>query len=630
MIIFQDITKRYGPRTILDQVSFSLNDGVRCGIVGPNGAGKSTLFRLICGEEETDKGELLLPGNPQIGHLTQQLPSDGLDKNLLDFTLSGCSDLLELEQKLNECQESLGDSSDEQALQKLGDLQHEFEHRGGYELQSKAEAALGGLGFAAHRFSEPLNAFSGGWQMRAQLARVLLAEPDILLLDEPSNYLDLPAVEWLKRHLERFPGSLLLISHDRALLRSLAREILEVSHGRCTRFPCGFDRYRIERKERMEQQEARWRSLQKEREEIENFIRRFRAQASKASLVQSRIKQLEKMEPLPELEKDEIQTLIQLPDAPHSGHELLRLDSVGHHYPDADWLFNGLDLSIEKGERLALVGFNGMGKSTLLKIMAGRLSPANGKRTEGHQLKLGYQSQDFADTLPPDQSVFRLLREAAGPGESDTQLRSLLGRFGFRGDDSDKPAGVLSGGEKIRLAFARIFSSPPNLLLLDEPTTHLDLQGREALEAALQAYNGTVVLVSHDIEFVRNCSQKVLSLDEQGLRLWWGGYDEYREKGSQGSPAAPSSEAAKPAKPVLDGKAHREKQKERRRLERRLEKLETQIEEKESRQAELMQVMASGEVEDYATIQKELSQLAGEIQSLTREWSDLGEELEQG
>ncbi|MDF3131206.1 ATP-binding cassette domain-containing protein [Kiritimatiellaeota bacterium B1221] len=628
MIIFDNVSKQFGPQTILTNASFTVNPGEQVGIVGPNGAGKSTIFKLITGEEESDKGDVIVPGNQRIGYLKQQLPSNEEDGSLLDFVKAGCQEIIDMEIELHELQEQLTADSSPELLQKIGDLQHEFEHRDGYQLTANTEAALGGLGFTPDRFEEPMSSFSGGWQMRAQLARVLLSSPDILLLDEPSNYLDLPAVEWLQRFLSHFSGTLLLISHDRQLLRSLAKDILEIRHGSATRYAGGYDKYVVLRKERMEQQIARYKTLSKQREDIESFIRRFRAQATKAAQVQSRIKMLEKMEPLPELEKEDNRVLLRLPDPPASGHQLLRTENIGFHYPDSPWLFKGVDLSIERGDKLALVGYNGMGKTTLLKILAEILQPVEGKRVAGHHLVTGYQSQEFAETLPLEHSVFRVVKDAARGQTTDQAIRTLLGSFGFQGEFCDKPVKVLSGGEKIRLAFARIFINPPNLLLLDEPTTHLDIQGREALEQAICQYKGTVCFVSHDSSFVRNTANGVISIGSEGVRRWLGGYDDFlSQSGGNVAIDGKAPEAAKPkAKP--DGKKRKEAQKQIRKLENRLSKLELRISELEAEQASELRKLEQGEVSDFKEHQKMLNSLAGDIQSTTREWIEVGEEIE--
>lgn len=630
MIIFDNVSKQFGAQSILNQASFTVNPGEQVGIVGPNGAGKSTIFKLIIGDEESDKGDVIVPGTQRIGYLRQQLPSNGADGTLLDFVMAGCQEIIDMEIELHDLQEKMTADSSPELIQRIGDLQHEFEHRDGYQLTANTEAALGGLGFAVERFSEPMSSFSGGWQMRAQLARVLLSSPDILLLDEPSNYLDLPAVEWLQRFLSHFSGTLLLISHDRQLLRSLAKDILDLRHGSVTRFSGGYDKYVILRKERIEQQLARYKTLLKQREDIESFVRRFRAQASKAAQVQSRIKMLDKMEALPDLEKEDNRVLLRLPDPPASGHQLLRTENVGFHYPESPWLFKGVDLSIERGDKLALVGYNGMGKTTLLKILAEILKPIEGKRVSGHQLVTGYQSQEFAETLPLENSVFRVVKDAARGQTNDQAIRSLLGSFGFQGEFCNKPVKVLSGGEKIRLAFARIFINPPNLLLLDEPTTHLDIQGREALEQAICQYKGTVCFVSHDSSFVRNTANGVISIGSEGVRRWLGGYDDFLSQ-SGGKVAidgkAPDTSSAK-EKSKPDGKKRKEARKEIRKLENRSRKLEQSIAEMEKTQTAELLKMEKGEVADFKRQQQMLGELAGKIQLTSREWIELGEKIE--
>lgn len=633
MIIFDKVHKQFGLQTILSAASFTVNPGEQVGIVGPNGAGKSTIFRLITGEEDCDKGDVIVPGDQRIGYLKQQLPSNEEEGDLLEFVISGCRDLLEMETELHDLQERMTADSSPEFLKRIGDIQHEFEHRDGYNLVPKAEASLSGLGFAVERFHEPMSSFSGGWQMRAQLARVLLSHPDVLLLDEPSNYLDLPAVEWLQRYLAHFAGTLLLISHDRHLLRTLCKDILDLRRGEVTRFAGGFDRYVVQRRERIEQQEARWKTLHKQREEMETFIRRFRAQATKAAQVQSRIKMLEKMEPLPDLQKEDSRVLLRLPDPPPCGHELVRAEKLGHHYPNGPWLFRGVNLSIEKGDRLALVGYNGMGKTTLLKLLADQLNPAEGKRVPGHQLVTGYQSQEFAETLPLEHTVFRVVKDAAPGQTTDQGVRTLLGSFGFQGEFCDKAVKVLSGGEKIRLAFARIFINPPNLLLLDEPTTHLDLNGREALEQAIRHYTGTVCLVSHDISFVRNTANGIISVGPEGVRRWLGGYDDFLSqsggnlaidgKAPETTPVANKTTQVKP-----DGKKRKETQKNIRKLEAQLAKIEKQIATLEARQAVSLTELSDGAVSDFKTHQQQLATLAGDIQHHTREWIALGEEIE--
>ena len=492
MIDFVQVSKRFGAQEVLRDATFRISAGERIGVVGPNGAGKSTIFGLLCGDTEVDGGDVVLPKHVRIGHLRQQLNPHAVDQTLLDYTEDSIPELKTIPEEIHALESRINEMAadeKERALRRIGELQHTFEHLGGYDMRARAEAALGGLGFHEAEFSRPFASFSGGWQMRAELARTLIANPDLLLLDEPSNFLDLPAVEWLQKFLRAYEGTMLLISHDRYLLRSLANVTLEIAGGNTTRYQGGYDYYLKERVTRMEHQLAAKRNQDRERERIESFVRRFRAKSTKASQVQSRIKQLEKMETIeapttaPNLSK------IRLAEPPHSGHEIIRLEGAGFSYDGDRWIYKGLSLNINRGEKVALVGYNGMGKTTLLRTLAGQLDPAEGKRVLGHKVVIGYQSQDFAETMPPEKSIYHIVKDG-NPGASEAQVRGLLGGFGFSGETVEKKCEVLSGGEKIRLAFARLFIDPPNFLLLDEPTTHLDINGREALENALKEYKG--------------------------------------------------------------------------------------------------------------------------------------------
>lgn len=636
MIQFQNVVKFYGDQDVLRDASFQINPGERVGIVGPNGAGKSTIFRLVVGEEHCEAGEITVPKALSIGYLKQQIPDQDGHIALRDFAMQGVAAVLALEEEWHQLQEKLPNIAAEErpgVLDRIGDLQHRFEDEGGYTARSRTEAALSGLGFAADAFERPLSTFSGGWQMRAMLARTLIANPDILLLDEPSNYLDLPAVEWLQRFLVGYAGTLLLISHDRFLLESLAREILEVRHARVTRYAGSFSFYEKERVERYARREAELKSLQRRRDELERFVERFRAKATKAAQAQSRMKQLEKMDPIEELDSMATLQLIRIPPPPHSGQELMRLEGVGFRYSeDSPWLFRNLDLSLERGDCFAVVGYNGMGKTTLLKLLAGVNLPNEGRRVPGHQVVVGYQSQEFADTMPPDQSAYSVIRDAAPGDMSEQEIRRLLGGFGFSGEAIEKPTDVLSGGEKIRLAFARIFVNPPNLLILDEPTTHLDIEGCEALEEAIAQYEGTVCLVSHDITFVRKVAKQILAVTPKGLKRFHGDYAYFEEK-SGGLQAvcgalSDSTPVPKPTKSVLSGKERKDLQRKIRVLERKMEACEAELEKLEQAQNEGVQKMNQGGDVDFSALNQELETIAGKIREQNEVWEKAGLELE--
>lgn len=637
MIEFVQVSKQFGAQEIFRDVSLRVLPAERVGVVGPNGAGKSTLFALINGEISPDAGTVEVQRGLRIGTVRQQLRAHAFDGSLLAFTLRTRPELEVIGDRIGHIEHALpGLDAEARAplLRELGNLQSEFEHLGGYTLKSRAEAALCGLGFAPDELERPFRRFSGGWQMRAELVRTLLAEPDMLLLDEPSNYLDLPAVEWLQKTLMAFPGCVMLISHDRFLLRTLARVIVEVADTIVTRYPCGYDRYLVEREERVRVQEAAVRNQERRKEQIERFVERFRAKNTKASQVQSRLKMLDKMEEIrvPRLVSDAAYLRIATP--PHCGSEVLRLEGVGHTYDGQRWVLRGVDLNIMRGDKIALVGFNGMGKTTLLRILAGVVTPTEGRRVLGHLVVPGYQSQDFAETMAPDETVYRVAKQA-NPEVPERQLRTLLGGFGFEGDAIQKQVDVLSGGEKIRLAFARLFMRPPNLLLLDEPTTHLDIQGRQTLEQTLRDYAGTVVLVSHDVTFVRNVATNIVALQPPGLQRYVGGYDYYRERVGA-APSEPAREAAAPApadprkeRRRMRADQRREYQQKTRALKKEIEALEKSIHEAEAERAQVLADLETGKVTSYSVVNQHLTVLQDTIDEKTARWEEASTQLQQ-
>ena len=531
MLDFRNISVHYGHQDVLTNVTFRVNKGDRIGIVGPNGSGKSTLFRIVLGELSTDTGELVIEGSPRIGWTRQNPAPDTPDETLLAYALRGIPGLSEMEAEMQALESDLADPA---KMKRYGELQATFEHLGGYDIETRVKVALGGLGFSVEEFAKPFASFSGGWRMRAELSRVLASKPDLLLLDEPSNYLDLPAVDWLQKYLKAYDGTLLLISHDRYLLRTLTSIIVEVDAGTATRYEGGLDWYLTEREVRYEHLKAAKANQDHHREQLQRFVDRFRAQATKASQAQSRQKIIDKLdEERIVLPKRYTQSgRLRLAEPPPSGIEMFRCEKLGFSYDGERFVFRGLDFSISRGDKVALIGYNGLGKTTLMRILAGTRQPTEGKAVLGHNVVPGYLSQEFAETIPPDVSVYRNAKNAwdAHGGGPEKVFRNQLGAFGFDENDVEKPAGVLSGGEKIRLAFLRLFLTAPNFLLLDEPTTHLDLDGRRLLQDALQKYRGTILLVSHDIDFVRATATSILEITRAGIRSYPGGYDYYCEK----------------------------------------------------------------------------------------------------
>jgi ATP-binding cassette subfamily F protein 3 len=639
VIEFVQVGKQFGAQEIFTDVSLRILPGERIGVVGPNGSGKSTLFSLISGDTSPDRGSVEVQKNLRIGLVRQQLKSHAFDGTLLDFAMQARPELEQMHERIEAIEHEMPTADEArraQLLKQLGNLQTEFEHLGGYTLKSRAEAALCGLGFKPEELNRPFRLFSGGWQMRAELVRTMLGEPDLLLLDEPSNYLDLPAVEWLQGMLEGFEGTVMLISHDRFLLRSVGEVTFEIAGGIVTRYPCGFDEYLELREERVRIQEAAAKNQERRREQIERFIERFRAKNTKATQVQSRVKMLEKMEEIriPRIVSDAAYMRIAPP--PHCGAHVLRLEGAGHTYDGEKWVLRGVDLDIARGDKIALVGYNGMGKTTLLRILAGAITPAEGKRVLGYQVVPGYQSQDFAETMPPDQTVYRIVKNA-NPDAPEKDVRSLVAAFGFQGDDVSKPCEVLSGGEKIRLAFARLFIRPPNLLLLDEPTTHLDIGGRQTLEAALRDYEGTVVLVSHDITFVRNVATNIVALHPPGIERFAGGYDYYHERMSgRAATAAPATSSEQTASRDTKKERRRQRAEQRREVQQKTGALKKQIAALEARIAageagrdEILTKLSDGSVTDFASLNLRLKELQYEIETETQEWETLSTQLQE-
>ncbi len=660
MIEFRDVCVRYGSKPLFEHASFKINAGERIGIVGPNGSGKSTLFKLILNDLTPDAGDVLHEGSPHIGFVRQHLKAASPEQSLLEYCLDGVPGLGQAEHEVLQLEESLSTTTDpvqkERLLRALGEAQTRFEQLGGYDLEARVKEALGGLGYTTEQFLQPFETFSGGWRMRAELSRVLASKPSLLLLDEPSNYLDLPAVEWLQRFLRAYDGTLVLISHDRYLLRAITNITIEVDGGTVTRYNGQLDVYLRDREIRYNQLLAAKANQDRKREQLERFVERFKAKASKSTQAASREKQLEKMEEIKLPERSRSAGYLRLPPAPHAGAEIVRLEQAAYTYPEGTKpIFKALDLRIMRGDKIAIVGYNGMGKTTLLRILAGAREPSEGKAVFGYHVAPGYQSQDFAETMSPEESVFNVAKNAAGT-LPEKDLRNRLGSFGFDADDCIKQVSVLSGGEKIRLAFLRLFLNPPNFLLLDEPTTHLDLEGRETLQKAVKAYDGTVILVSHDVEFVRGTAENIIEISPRGIRRFPGGYDYYMEKLSQepnlpsSSPPARGSEPQNPSPSVesvfsprhggTPNSAERRRQRaqeraakapEVKRLKRKVAEAEAAIAKLEEEEATLTERLVDPSLgpTQRAEAGKRLKDLQFELNTLTQDWEAAATALEE-
>lgn len=519
MLIVSRVAKALGGRTLFSGVSLLVNAGDRVGLIGANGAGKSTLFSLILGGLEPDEGEVGLKRGATVGFLPQESAPAG-NESVIELATGVSPEMVEAQAKMREFPD---ETSREHA-----EAHARFVELDGYALAAKAKRILAGLAFREADFGREARSLSGGWIMRAHLARLLVMEPDLLMLDEPTNHLDLESLGWFQNYLLGYPGAILTISHDRAFLDALCTRVAEIRRGELHLYAGNYSSFLEQRKAREEQHAAAYKNQQREIARMEDFINRFRAKATKAAQAQERIKRLAKMERLAPPENTEATVGFRFPEPPRGGQKTVALEGVRQAY-GKHVVYDGLDLEIERGSRIALVGPNGAGKSTLLKILAGLLTLEAGRCVLGHNVSPGYFAQHRTETLDVKRTVLDEAR-SSDRGLGEQGVRTLLGSFLFRGDDVFKTVGVLSGGEKSRLALAKLLLDPPNLLLLDEPTTHLDIPSTDALISALSGYSGTLVFVSHDVHFIRSLANAVTHINAGKVTRYPGGYDYYLEK----------------------------------------------------------------------------------------------------
>ena len=617
MISIDNLTVSYGGWTLFDHISFLINPKDRFGLVGKNGAGKTTLLRIITGEQQPTSGAVTLNGDCTIGYLPQTMRVADTT-TLVQETAKAFEEVLRLEAEIEDLTRQITERTDyespayEQLLHRLNDAQDQYHILGGETRDADIEKTLLGLGFKREDFNRATSEFSGGWRMRIELAKLLLRRPSIFLLDEPTNHLDIESIQWLEEYLKNYNGAVLLISHDRAFLDNVTNRTVELSLGRITDYKVPYSKYVVLRAERRAQQLAAYENQQRMIEKTEEFIEKFRYKPTKSNQVQSRIKQLERLERL-EVEEEDLATLnIKFPPAPRSGQIVAEINEAGMSF-GAKHVFSGANFVIEKGDRIALVGRNGEGKTTLARMLVGQLTPTEGSIRIGANVNIGYYAQNQDDLMDGEFTVYDTLDRVA-VGDIRTRLRDILGAFLFRGEDIDKKVKVLSGGERARLAMARMMLEPRNLLVLDEPTNHMDMRSKDILKNAILKYDGTVVVVSHDREFLDGMVDKVYEFRDGGVKEYLGGIYYFLEKrkleslqelerrdtpakGAKGTPkttpkAAPAgasgtgaaSEAAKgasaaDAKPAaLSGKASYEQKKEQEKLLRKLRKAVETIE----------------------------------------------------
>jgi len=650
MLQLDKITLYFGDRPLFDGISATINPGERIGLVGPNGAGKSTLLKIIAGEQEADSGSVNMSNSATVGYL----PQDGVDPDpeltVYQEVEQAFSEILTLREKQEQLQhqlDTLNPESDEheQTLDEFGQVQHQLENIGSYTLQADIERVLMGLGFNEKDFLRSTTEFSGGWLMRIALAKLLLRQPTYLLLDEPTNHLDIESLQWIESFLKNYDGTVIIVSHDRAFLDSVTKRTLALRRGNLDDYAGNFSFYEKKYAEEQELLKKQYENQQKERKQTQEFIDRFRYKATKAKQVQSRIKQLEKMEEI-ELDEEQSEISFSFPPAERSGQVVLKLRDLVKKYDD-NTVFDGIDYEIERGDKIAVVGPNGAGKSTLIRILAGIEPITSGKREVGYNVTPGYFAQHQAEELDPKNNALEEMR-LAGSGENDTRLRTILGCFLFVGDDVFKKVGVLSGGEKSRVALAKMLLNSGNFLIFDEPTNHLDMQSKNILQQALQQYEGTLMIVSHDRDFLDPIVNKTLEVQPGYVKTWLGNVSYYLDKKREEREAEnveaveQKSEKKKTSDPTegMSRKEQRRFEAEKRNtlsrkvkpLKKRLQEFENDIEKLEKRKMEIEDLMADPGFYDDEDRVKEISleyeSVKGESAEKMEKWEEIAGRIE--
>lgn len=536
MIRLDNVSKQVGHQILFIEASAALQKGEKIGLVGPNGAGKTTLFRMISGREIPDEGQVSLDRGISIGYFSQDV-GEMSGRSAVAEVMDGAGPVSEVAAELRELEAAMADpdKADEMddIIARYGEVQHRFEELDGYALDGRAREALSGLGFSQEMMDGDVGKLSGGWKMRVALARILLMRPDVMLLDEPSNHLDLESLIWLEQFLKGYEGALLMTSHDREFINRIINKVVEIDDGQLTSYSGNYEFYEQQRALSDKQQQAQFERQQAMLAKEIKFIERFKARASHAAQVQSRVKKLDKIERV-EPPRRRQTVAFEFQPAPRSGEDVASLKNVHKAY-GSKRIYDGLDFMIRRKERWCVMGINGAGKSTLLKLVAGSTEPDNGAVTVGGSVKMGYFAQHAMDLLDGERTVFQSLEDAF-PQAGQGSLRALAGCFGFSGDDVEKKCRVLSGGEKARLVMAKMLFDPPNFLVLDEPTNHLDLATKEMLINALSEFEGTMLFVSHDRHFLAALSNRVLELTPDGIHQYGGGYTEYVARTGQEAP----------------------------------------------------------------------------------------------
>ena len=618
MIRLENLSKSFPDGDLFNNVNISIKRGMRIGLVGPNGSGKTTLLRIMLGKDSADSGNVQIDKSTTIGYLAQDIVA-GTGRSILEEVLVAYPEVRELEGKILALSEAISkDHENMDLVNKLGNAQHRFEALGGWNLEDKAKKILSGLGFADEKFIEPMDVFSGGWRMRVALASILLQEPDILFLDEPTNHLDLEATIWLESFLSSWKGGMLMISHDRAFLDRSINNILEIDLKKITLYRGNYTQYTEEKALRLEQHRNAFRNQQKQIKDTERFIERFRSKNTKATQVQSRVKMLDKLEKIEAPTEQNHAMNLRLPQPNRSPLNVAACRNVTKHYGEIE-VFNAMDMMVERGQKIGLVGHNGAGKSTLLKMLAGVESVTSGAVRIGSSVESAYYAQHQLEILNPDETVFESIQKVS-PGWSENEMRTYLGSFMFSGDEIEKFVKVLSGGEKARVALARMLVKPSHLLLLDEPTNHLDMVTRNVVERALIQFSGSIVCISHDRHFLNSVTSLTCEVGGGGIRLFEGNYEYYEwKKQEEKSAESLKSKIKSESKGKSDYKKRKKVRNRLAWIEKRFKSIETEL----KNQRFITQDPANGD--DYELLQKAMETMT----NLESEYLELMEEQEE-
>ncbi len=631
-----NLTLHFGDRALFNNISFVINPSDRIGLVGKNGSGKSTLLKCLAGIQTYDSGNISFPSDYTIGYLPQDMDFN-FGKTIFDEVKTTFTTVNSIQKRIEQITAEINTRTDYESesylalCDTLNELNTQLHNLGGYDIDGEIETVLLGLGFSRAQFSEKTDTLSGGWRMRVELAKILLKKPDLLLLDEPTNHLDILSIQWLEQFLLRNNKALLLVSHDKAFLDNVTNRTIEIIKGKIYDYKAPYSKFLKLRQERIEQQLAAYQNQQKKIKDTERFIERFRAKATKATQVQSRIKQLEKMERI-EIDDTDNQTMqFRFPPPPHSGKVVLELENIAKKY-DKNYVFKHVNMLVERGEKLAFVGQNGQGKTTLSKIIVGEID-FEGTLKYGHQVKIGYYAQNQADELDGEKTVFETIDEVA-KGEIRKKVRNLLGAFMFSGDDADKKVKVLSGGERARVALCKLLLEPVNLLILDEPTNHLDIPSKEVLKKALSDYQGTMILVSHDRDFLQGLTTKTIQFENGTVKEFIGTVNEYLaskkiNEFAQLNTTPAATGKSKPEKSTSnknDYKLRKEQEKKIRQLKNKIQKLENEIALLEEKQMQLNNnLMDAGKFSQE--LLNEHTQISEQLNHKMEEWETVTDRL---